>query len=183
MPLVWCWCSWCTVSGLVLWRGMAIYNRSRFPMDFISWAAGILDPRQVISSLIFDSRPHLGEGRSFVANAVKLFNPFFDGDSIDVRLHSMFSEYRMYCKINKRAAYASRFNAQLFNLAATEFPKGSWTKGSFTTSLMKWFEHWMMRRRNQFPPGSLLVKTVSVAICWLFICCRGSNYNILSFWC
>lgn len=103
---------------------------------------------------------HLGEGRALVANCMKLICPLADGSNMDQKVDSLFEDYKAYCKQNRRQVYASRFSANMFNLIGNEFPSGSWTKGNFTTSLVKWLDHWLNSRRNTFEDGSLLMKAV-----------------------
>ena len=106
---------------------------------------------------------HLGEGRNFVSNCIRMVLPFVAGNNIEDQLDALFEDYKRYCAQHKRQAYASRFNQQLFALTGTDFPHGSWTKGNFTTSLVKWMAHYLNSKRNSFPEGSMLCSAVSWA--------------------
>lgn len=97
---------------------------------------------------------HLGEGRHFVANCIKLILPLANGTNNDDRLSWLFADYRTFCKSQGRQCYAVRFGASLFRIVGNEFPTGSWTKGNFTTSLVKWMNHFLNSRRHTFPDGS-----------------------------
>lgn len=96
---------------------------------------------------------HLGEGRHFVANCVKLMMREAVGTNVDVKLDWLFNDYKQFCRSCSRQCYAARFNANLFRIG-NEFPTGSWTKGNFTTSLVKWVNHFMNARRNSYPADS-----------------------------
>lgn len=104
---------------------------------------------------------HLGEGRNLIANCMKMILPIAPGGNIDAKLDSLFADYKSYCRMNKCQAYASRFNGQLFRIVGNEFPTGSWTKGNFTTSLVKWMDHYLNSRVNSFQPDSLLAKAAA----------------------
>eukprot|EP00435_Cladocopium_sp_Y103_P034875 s104_g9.t1 len=96
---------------------------------------------------------HLGEGRHFVANCMKLMMREAAGTNVDSKLDWLFDDYKAFCKSRGRQCYASRFNASLFRIG-NEFPTGSWTKGNFTTSLVKWVNHFLNSHRNSYPDGS-----------------------------
>lgn len=104
---------------------------------------------------------HLGEGRHLVANCIKLILPEARGTNVDSKLESLFEDYKMFCKKQRLQCYAVRFNASLFNIGGNEFPKGSWTKGNFTTSLVKWLACYLNQRRNSYPAGSAWQLAVS----------------------
>lgn len=105
---------------------------------------------------------HLGEGRGLVCNAMKLLLEVTPGRNTDVRLDYLYQQYRSYCLKNGCQTYASKFTANLFGISANDYPSGGWTKGNFTTSLVKWLGSYL--RQNDFEPGSLLRKTVALAV-------------------
>ena len=108
---------------------------------------------------------HLGEGRHFVANCVKVMLREAAGTNVDDKLDWLFSDYKAFCKSRGRQCYAVRFNANLFR-NGNEFPTGSWTKGNFTTSLVKWVNHFLNSHRNSYPDGSDFAMAVA---CFLFL--------------
>lgn len=104
---------------------------------------------------------HLGEGRNFCSNAIALITSTMPQGNIDAKLDALYEQYRQYCRRNQRQTYASKFTMELFNVKGTEYPTGGWTKGNFTTSLMKFVEFYLHRHEKEFEPDSLFVKTVS----------------------
>lgn len=104
---------------------------------------------------------HLGEGRNFCSNAIALITSTMPQGNIDAKLDALYEQYRQYCRRNQRQTYASKFTKELFNVKGTEYPTGGWTKGNFTTSLMKFVEFYLHRHEKEFEPDSLFVKTVS----------------------
>ena len=101
---------------------------------------------------------HLGEGRHFVCNILKMLEPLTPGRNADLRVDRLFEIYTEYCSKERRQCYASKFSQALFGLKANDYPQGSWTKGNFTTSLVKWLASYLESLRNTFQPGSLLEK-------------------------
>ena len=110
---------------------------------------------------------HLGEGRHFVANCVKLMMREAVGTNVDDKLDWLFADYKAFCRSRGRQCYAARFNANLFRIG-NEFPTGSWTKGNFTTSLVKWVNHFLNSHRNSYPDGSDFVMAVACCFLWHF---------------
>lgn len=103
---------------------------------------------------------HLGEGRNFVANCVAMMLEQAPVGNVETKLDWLFLDYQRYCKSHRRQCYAMRFNANLFRIG-NDFPTGSWTKGNFTTSLVKWVDHFMNARRNSYPANSAWQLAVS----------------------
>ena len=103
---------------------------------------------------------HLGEGRNFVSNCVKMMLAEAPAGNVETKLDWLFLDYQQYCKSHRRQCYAVRFNANLFRIG-NDFPTGSWTKGNFTTSLVKWVDHFMNARRNTYPANSTWQLAVS----------------------
>ena len=101
---------------------------------------------------------HLGEGRNLVCNAMKLLLEITPGRNVDVRLEYLFGQYKSFCSRERTQCYCTKFTENLFGLTATDYPSGSWTKGNFTTSLVKWVTAYLHDQRNNFLPGSLHVK-------------------------
>ena len=99
---------------------------------------------------------HLGEGRNLACNCIKLLLDITPGRNVDVRLAHLFTTYREFCRRARVQCYANRFSSNLFGLVASDFPTGSWTKGNFTTSLVKWLADYLSAQRNNFVRGSLL---------------------------
>ena len=111
---------------------------------------------------------HLGEGRNFVANCVKLMLQEAPPGNVELKLDWLFLDYQRFCKSRGRQCFAVRFNANLFRIG-NDFPTGSWTKGNFTTSLMKWVAHFMSSRRNTYASGSAF--DLAVPQLNRFMCC------------
>lgn len=103
---------------------------------------------------------HLGEGRNLVCNVIKLLLEITPGRNVDERLELLFDSYKRFCARARTQAYCVKFSENLFGLKASDYPSGSWTKGNFTTSLVKWLAVYLHQERNNFQPGSLLVKAV-----------------------
>lgn len=106
---------------------------------------------------------HLGEGRNFVCNVMHLLLGITPGRNVGARLDRLFFEYKTFCSQNKCQCYASKFSLNLFGISANDYPHGGWTKGNFTTSLVKWLATYLHENRNSFERGSLLEKAVALA--------------------
>ena len=104
---------------------------------------------------------HLGEGRNIVCNTIKLLMDITPGRNVDARLDFLFTEYKSFCSTNRMQCYCTKFSENLFGLEANDFPSGSWTKGNFTTSLVRWLSSYLHGLRNNFPAGSMLESLVS----------------------
>ena len=85
------------------------------------------------------------------------------GRNVGVRLDLLFFEYKSFCSKSKCQCYASKFSLNLFGISANDYPHGGWTKGNFTTSLVKWLATYLYENRNNFERGSLLEKSVALA--------------------
>ena len=103
---------------------------------------------------------HLGEGRSLACNAIKLLLEITPGRNADLRIEFLFKEYQSFCRETRIQCYCTKFSENLFGLSANDFPSGGWTKGNFTTSLIRWLASYLQKSRNLFSPGSLLELTV-----------------------
>ena len=99
---------------------------------------------------------HLGEGRGFSCNMVKLLSETVPGRNLELRLAFLFENYREFCRRQGVQVYATRFTPALFNIVSNDFPSGGWTKGNFTTSLVKWLSWYLNFHRNEFPRGGYL---------------------------
>jgi hypothetical protein len=109
---------------------------------------------------------HLGEGRNFVCNIMRLLLDITPGRNVDIRLDTLFNEYRSFCQRAHTQCYCTKFTENLFGVKSpNDFPNGSWTKGNFTTSLVKWVASYLQSKRNTFHPGSLLEKAVTWPTC------------------
>ena len=109
---------------------------------------------------------HLGEGRNFVCNIMRLLLDITPGRNVDIRLDTLFNEYRSFCQRAHTQCYCTKFTENLFGVKSpNDFPNGSWTKGNFTTSLVKWVASFLQSKRNIFHPGSLLEKAVTWSTC------------------
>ena len=118
---------------------------------------------------------HLGEGRSLACNAIKLLLEITPGRNADLRIEFLFKEYQSFCRETRIQCYCTKFSENLFGLSANDFPSGGWTKGNFTTSLIRWLASYLQKSRNLFSPGSLLELTVPLLhVNWssfFFLCC------------
>lgn len=101
---------------------------------------------------------HLGEGRNWVCNLIKLLLDVTPGQNVEARLHFLFEEYQAFCRRARTQCYCTKFSENLFGITANDFPHGGWTKGNFTTSLIKWLASYLNSQKNNFEQGSLLEK-------------------------
>lgn len=100
---------------------------------------------------------HLGEGRNLVCTGMALFlDDVVQASSIPEALAQLFDDYCSFCQRARRQRYLLAFRKDFFHLEASNFPRGSWTKGNLTTSLVKWMVDYLDRHAEQVQPGSLL---------------------------
>ena len=101
---------------------------------------------------------HLGEGRGLACNAVALILDVTPGANLGDKIDALFADYKHYCKLRSLQVFVSRFTKDMFGLTGSDYPAGSWVKGNFTTSILKWICDYLTSRKNSFQEGSLLAK-------------------------
>lgn len=121
---------------------------------------------------------HLGEGRNLVASGMALCLDLVVDSSIPAKLDQLYQDYVSFCRRAHLQIYVLQFSKEFFHLEPSDFPKGSWTKGNLTTSLVKWMRNFLQRNQCQIEPGSLvaglaprfLLASVLLAWCCCFFC-------------
>jgi hypothetical protein len=84
---------------------------------------------------------HLGCGRTFVASAIVVLatSKHFEG-SMASRVEAVSGLFESWCSRNKVRPYMKKITqAKLSWLTNADYPQGTWSKGSTTTFLMRWF--------------------------------------------
>ena len=109
---------------------------------------------------------HLGEGRNLVSCGMQLILPLAEGTNVDSKLQCLFEDYSQWCQRSRRQKYLIQFRKDFFHLEEGDFPRGTWTKGNLTTSLLKWLRNFTWRRREDIVEGSLLADFV---LCHLYM--------------
>ena len=115
---------------------------------------------------------HLGEGRGLACNAVSMMVDMTPGPNLPAKLDALFADYKAYCKLHSLQAFVTRFTKEMFSLGSNDYPAGSWVKGNFTTSILKWIGAYLTSHKNSFQNDSLLAKLDPWFGTYLAQCCR-----------
>ena len=84
---------------------------------------------------------HIGAAKSYLASSVVVLamSDVFEG-SRDTRMEAMTAAYQQWCRENRQNPTYKKFTlANLSWLTSNTFPRGTWSKGSSSTCICKWF--------------------------------------------
>ena len=100
---------------------------------------------------------HLGAGKVFLASSLVLLSEQYPGKSIDARFSSMAKEFFEWCAETGEHPYIRKLTREMLSwTSSTDYPTGTWSKGSTTLCLLRWFLHACKQRSNTIPTESIL---------------------------
>ena len=100
---------------------------------------------------------HLGIGKTFMASSLALLSYEFEGRSQDARFEAMAADFFGWCASNSQHPYIRKLSRETINwMSTSDFPAGSWAKGSTTTCLLRWFVHACRQRSATIAADSIL---------------------------
>ena len=100
---------------------------------------------------------HLGAAKQFLASCLVLLSETFPGNSIPARIERMAEKFFRWSKDAKQYAYIRKLNRDTLGWPShADYPSGSWSKGSTSTCLLKFFLFACRERAALIEEGSLL---------------------------
>ena len=101
---------------------------------------------------------HLGYGKIFIASVTALLSDVFPGTSINAKFEAMHEHLFTFCAERREQPYLRKLSRETIGwLATTEYPNGTWSKGSTTLCLTRWVLQCFGDFRAQITDGSLLM--------------------------
>lgn len=81
---------------------------------------------------------HLGCGKSFIASTIQLCLPLVPGNNNDARFEWLTNHYISWCRSVRTSCHVSKITPYLVSYSDSTGATGNWSKGSLSTTLMKW---------------------------------------------
>ena len=108
---------------------------------------------------------HLGAAKQFLASAIVLLSETFPGSSIPKRFENMSDDLMHWAREQKERPLIRRLTRDTVGWpSAADYPCGSWSKGSTSTCLLRWFISVCQRRAHLIEEGSLLQDAYRAAL-------------------
>ena len=109
-------------------------------------------PGQIGSLFAYDTfhAIHLGVAKIHVSSSLGLMSDWMPGGTLPQRFAVLAEDFRSWCKVYNQAPPMGRITPSFIGWAQnskTDFPCGSWHKGSVTTVLMRYIE-WKLTHMN-----------------------------------
>ena len=110
---------------------------------------------------------HIGAGKVFLASAIiclAMSCIFDDQRSVDGRLTCVSDSFLQWCKEKKISPNIRKISKENMGWMTTgSYPHGTWSKGSTTTALLKWFLHVCRQHLNAVHEDQLLCAAFEAA--------------------
>ena len=100
---------------------------------------------------------HLGAAKQFLGSCLVLLQEIFPGRSVPARFEAMSDDFFSWCKTNKQNPLIRKMTRETVGWPSTaEYPCASWSKGSTSTTVCRWFISACTRHAGLIEEGSLL---------------------------
>ena len=122
-----------------------------------------LRPATFIGQDIFHTW-HLGCGKQFLASCLVLLSETYAGRNIPARFESMSKDLFRWCKLNHEQPYIRKLSRDTVGWpSSADFPSATWSKGSTTTCVLRWFLSACHERSALIESGSILKEAHAAA--------------------
>lgn len=92
----------------------------------------------------------LGTGKDFAAAAMVLLVGLLPASNVDERFNLLSAEYINFCKAFHKVKYVKKLDKKMVGGAgSTDEPYGTWNKGSLTTTLLEFWDHYCKKNKDQ----------------------------------
>ena len=100
---------------------------------------------------------HLGVAKQFLGSCMVLLQEIFPGRSVPARFEAMSADFFSWCKTNKQNPLIRKMSRETAGWPSTaDYPCASWSKGSTSTVVLRWFISACARHAGLIAEGSLL---------------------------
>ena len=101
---------------------------------------------------------HLGYGKVFISSVIALLSALFPGSSVNAKFEAMSTHLFTFCRTRGEQPYLRKLTRDTISWSSTtDYPSGSWAKGSTTLCLTRWVLECFGDFRDQILPGSMLM--------------------------
>lgn len=104
---------------------------------------------------------HLGSGKEFLGSLLVVMSETYIASNIQARFQLMSNDFLHFCAANKLQPYLRKISRD--TCGATDFPSGTWSKGSTTTCILKWVVAWGEAHADAVSGDRLLVTALEAA--------------------
>ena len=121
------------------------------------------NPTSLIGQDIFHGW-HLGAAKQFLASCLVLLSETYPGRSIPARFENMSADFFGWCRTHGEKPYIRKLNRDTVGWpSAADFPSASWSKGSTSTCVLRFFLAACVQRAMLIESGSLLEEALAAA--------------------
>eukprot|EP00439_Symbiodinium_sp_Y106_P043101 s2141_g5.t1 len=100
---------------------------------------------------------HLGAAKQFLGSCMVLLHEIFPGRSIPAKFETMAADFFSWCTTNKETPLIRKMSRDTAGWpSAADYPCASWSKGSTSTVVLRWFISACARHAGLIDEGSLL---------------------------